>query len=224
MESKRGGGSGQGGSEGKAVTRSSYHHGDLAGALLVVSLELIEQSGVEAFSLRDAAARCGVAVSAAYKHYASKGAILGAVADVGFEALGDRMEREIELATPNLHGRREAEARLVATGRAYVLFASERPNLFRLMYGSQGPKGGSGDKRPDAPARRLSRLLVQALEDVLAANGKRGAEVETHKVIAWAIVHGFSMMVVDGLWKKPGKKALDDMIAELGQAVVRSLR
>ncbi len=224
MESKRGSGHAQSGPAARTVARSTYHHGDLADALLVVSLELIEQSGVEAFSLRDAAARCGVAVSAAYKHYESKGAILHAVADVGFAALGDRMQKEIDLATPHLHGKREAEERLVATGRAYVLFASERPNLFRLMYGSVGPKGGSGDERPDAPAHRLSRLLVRALEDVLAANGKRGAEVEKHKVIAWALVHGFSMMVVDGLWTKPGKKALDDMIAELGQAVLRSLR
>ncbi|APR82185.1 Transcriptional regulator, TetR family protein [Minicystis rosea] len=204
--------------------RQSYHHGELAESLSRVALELIEKDGVEAFSLRDAAARCGVAVSAAYKHYDSKAAILHAVADLGFQTLADRMKDEGERSTRALTGTRAAEARLVATGRAYILFASEHPNLFRLMYGPHGPKGGGTDARPDAPARRLTRLLVGSLKDVLTAYGKEDADVEVHMVIAWALVHGFSMMVVDGVWTKPGKRALDDMIAELGQAVLRSLR
>ena len=62
---------------------------------------------------------------------------------------------------------------------------------------------------------------------MLRAYGRSGANVEAHKTIAWALVHGFSMMVVDGVWVHPGpnpRQGLDDMIAELGEAVLRSLR
>src|SRR4051794_32040621 len=103
-----------------------YHHGDLANALARVSLELVEERGVEEFSLREAASRCGVAVSAAYKHFASKGVLLEAVADVGFAALADRMESRRRRATRGLEGTRRAEAALVELGRTYILFAIER--------------------------------------------------------------------------------------------------
>src|SRR5262245_8244390 len=119
-----------------------YHHGDLANALLSVSLELVEQRGVKGFSLRQAALRCGVAVSAAYKHYESKDALLRTVADRGFEALGDQMDQDMLDAAQGLSGTAAAEAALVALGRRYILFAIERPHLFRVMYGPYGSKGG----------------------------------------------------------------------------------
>ncbi len=207
-----------------ARERSAYHHGDLPNALVREARALVEAHGVEAFSLREAAARCGVAVSAAYRHYPSRGALLAAVADLGFQALAERMEQRARRAAGGLAGVRRAEARLVEIGRSYVLFAIDHPNLFRLMYGPHGPKGGGADPRPDAPAHRLSAILVEALEDVMRAYGRAPTHVETHRVIAWALVHGFSMMVVDGVWAQTGKTTVEAMIAELGRAVLRSLR
>ncbi len=201
--------------------RTAYHHGDLTNALVRVSLALVEEHGVEEFSLRDAAARCGVAVSAAYKHFADKDALLGAVAEFGFAALGDRMVERVQQATRGRRGKRRAEAALVELGRTYILFAIERPKLFRLMY---GPIAGAGSGRRDSPAGRLSVLLVEAISDVMRAYGHAPAKLEANKTIAWALVHGFAMMVVEGLWTSGDERALHAMIAELGAAVLRSLR
>jgi AcrR family transcriptional regulator len=203
---------------------STYHHGDLANALARVAFELVERRGAEEFSLREAAARCGVAVSAAYKHFASKGELLHAVADRGFHALADEMERRLEVATQGARGTRRAEIRLFELGRIYILFATRRPHLFRLMYGPNGPKGGAGDRRLDAPARRISTLLVGALDEVATRYRHRATSPAANKVIAWAMVHGFSMMVIDGVWEPPSDEALEGMIRELGRAVLRSLR
>jgi AcrR family transcriptional regulator len=204
--------------------RRAYHHGDLPHALVSHSFDLVEAVGADAFSLREAAARCGVAVSAAYKHYASKEALLHAVADCGFVALVGRMEETIARNTEGLRSKAEAEARLVAVGRAYILFAVTRPNLFRLMFGPHGPKGGRGDIREDAPAHRVSTLLRTAMLDVLRGRNPRADDIEARKLVAWALVHGFSMMVIDGLWGVPDDAPLDDTIERLGQVVLESLR
>ena len=202
----------------------TYHHGDLANALVAASLALVEQHGLDDFSLREAASRCGVAVSSAYTHYASKDELLLAVADRGFHQLADQMERRVRAATRGLHGARRPETRLFEVGRQYILFATAHPNLFRLMYGPSGPKGGADDARPDAPARRIGALLLGALAEVETAAGRRHTSREAAMVISWSIVHGFAMMVIDGVWQPRGKGAFEAMIHELGQAVLRSLR
>ena len=66
--------------------RSPYHHGDLPSALKQAAVALIARHGVQGFSLREAATAVGVSPSAAYRHYADKAALLGAVAG---DALAD---------------------------------------------------------------------------------------------------------------------------------------
>lgn len=200
-----------------------YHHGDLANALVREARQLVEANGPEAFSLREAAGRCGVAVSSAYKHYASKGELLVALAEQGFRELADAIERRVKRATRGRAGVEEAEARLVEMGRTYILFAIEHPHLFRLMYGRHDAEVDRAQLR-SAEGRRVSVLLVGALRDVLRAYGRPDADVDASRVIAWAGVHGFSMMVLDGLWQVPGRRALEAMIAALGQSVLRALR
>jgi len=207
----------------RSPRRRTYHHGDLASALVDVTLRLVEVGGTESFSLRDAAGRCGVAVSAAYKHYASKGVLLEAVADRGFLALSDQMSATVERATGGLAGLAKAEACLVALGRAYIEFANVNRNLFRLMFGP-ALKGGRGDPRPNAPSHRPSVLLLTALEDVADLRGVSGENLESSKLFAWSAVHGFSTLLVDAIWEAPAEPALDRMIADLGAAVLRSLK
>lgn len=202
----------------------TYHHGDLARALAEESMELLERLGVEAFSLREAAVRCGVAVSAAYKHYASKGEVLHALADRGFTALGEQMETLCAQAVQGRTGVKAAEARLIAAGRAYVLFAVRRPHLFKLMFGPHGLKGGRGDPRADAPSHHLSRILVDALQAVADAHAPSSVDVQESKLFSWSLVHGFSTMIVDGVWTAPSEAVLEHMIEAIGQAMVRTLR
>lgn len=201
-----------------------YHHGDLANALAREARLLVEEHGAEAFSLREAAERCGVAVSSAYKHFASKHDLLQAVAAQGFDELADRIERRVRKATQGLSGPLEVEERLVEMGRTYILFALERPHLFRLLYGGHGLPGGDRELLRSESALRVTRLLLGALHGVRVLYGRSGANLELSMVTAWAGVHGFSMMVLDGLWKARSKAALDETISELGQSVLRSLR
>src|SRR2546423_10801996 len=104
---------------------STYHHGDLPAALLRAAGRVLEQKGIGALSLRDAARRAGVSHNAPYRHFADREALLGALAAEGFALLAKR-----------LRGQRGPEL-----GMAYVRFALEHPQRFRLMFGGVSRTG-----------------------------------------------------------------------------------
>ncbi|MGB6235906.1 MAG: helix-turn-helix domain-containing protein, partial [Bradyrhizobium sp.] len=51
------------------MTKSTYHHGNLASALVDAALKQVEQGGAEAVSLRDLAQSLGVSRAAPYRHF-----------------------------------------------------------------------------------------------------------------------------------------------------------
>jgi AcrR family transcriptional regulator len=106
---------------------SSYHHGDLRAALIAAAGLEIERIGYENLSLRELAASLGVSRAAPYRHFADRRALLTALAAEGFDRLAS-IYRNATGKTPETH--------LTASGRAYLAFAAERPQLFRLMFAS----------------------------------------------------------------------------------------
>src|SRR3954462_15476305 len=98
---------------------STYHHGDLPAALLRAAGRTLEKRGIGALSLRETARRAGVSHNAPYRHFSDREALLAALAAEGFAMLGER-----------LRGKAAREM-----GEAYVRFALEKPQRFRLMFG-----------------------------------------------------------------------------------------
>src|SRR5689334_19621575 len=103
--------------------KRSYHHGDLHSALLLTAGKMLEKEGLEALTLREVARRAGVSHSAPYRHFAEREALLAALAAEGFERLGAAQRKAAEAGG------------LRAMGEAYVAFALENPQRFRLMFG-----------------------------------------------------------------------------------------
>ena len=56
----------------KPRKRGRYHHGNLPIALVKAALELVEESGSEALTLREVARRVGVTHAAPYRHFKDK--------------------------------------------------------------------------------------------------------------------------------------------------------
>jgi AcrR family transcriptional regulator len=111
------------------VTKTGYHHGDLANALTEAALKIVEGEGADALSLRDLASSLGVSRAAPYRHFADRDALLAAVAAQGFEALADIYEAA--------HARAGAGTTRLRRGmRDYMGFAWSRPGLHRLMFES----------------------------------------------------------------------------------------
>src|SRR3981081_1380431 len=74
-----------------STSKAPYHHGDLRVALVRAAMELIEEGGETALSLR-AVSRCaGVSPAAPYRHYPDREALVSAVAAVGYRELAERL-------------------------------------------------------------------------------------------------------------------------------------
>ena len=56
-----------------STSTGPYHHGDLRAACLRAAMELLEEGGATALSLRAVARKAGVSAAAPYRHYANRG-------------------------------------------------------------------------------------------------------------------------------------------------------
>jgi len=173
----------------RSTPRAAYHHGDLRAAILRAAAEILEEQGVAALSLREAARRAGVSHNAPYRHFADRDALLAALAADGFAQLGTALE------SAGAGGPR-------ARGEAYVHFALEHPQRFRLMFG--------GLLRLDAhpvlreAAARTYRELVGAFEAVV---GREGAPVAA--AAAWSLTHGLAQLLLEGHFTQTARNAED---------------
>src|SRR2546428_10887865 len=104
-----------------------YHHGNLRQALIDAALELIEERGVPALTLREVARRVGVTHAAPQRHFAGRAALVAAVAEQGFRGLG------AHVAAVRASARTPAQ-QLRALGVAYVEYALAHPAHLRVMF------------------------------------------------------------------------------------------
>lgn len=177
--------------------KESYHHGDLANALVRAATARIELGGSEGCSLREVARDVGVSPNAAYRHFEDKSALLTAVAAEGFDLLSLRMQEAMaSVGSVSVRAGDAAIERLKAVGRAYVALAAEKPELFRLMYGPNGRSCldlKSGQLKEPSPGELLGRVLDALVEaGILKPERRAMAEVSV-----WAAVHGFASLSID---------------------------
>ena len=107
--------------------KQAYHHKDLRNALVDEAIAMLADGGTSNVTLRELARRLGVTHTAPYAHFADKKALLEVVADAGFQRL-----HEVLLAA-RMRANDPVSA-FEAMGFAYVQFARDNPNWYRLMF------------------------------------------------------------------------------------------
>ncbi|MCZ2496377.1 TetR/AcrR family transcriptional regulator [Xylophilus sp. Kf1] len=190
---------GKTGLTGVARAERAYHHGDLRAALLAAAEHEVVENGVVGFSLRAAARRAHVSHAAPAHHFASAAGLLAALKDAGFARMAAAIARRMAAAdaTPT--------ARLAAAGKAYVAFAREHPQLFRLMFTCQpGEAAHAPDAPPDASGHAFGQLET-CIVDVLGPDAD-ARQVATGVAAAWGLVHGLACLITDGVatFMQPG--------------------
>ena len=106
-------------------------------------------------------------------------------------------------------------ARFKAAGSAYVGFAADHPEIFRVMFGECGAECRSAT--PENEETETSWTLLGQALDALVADGflrperRVGAELKV-----WTVVHGFASLSLDGLAAAPTQRereaALDALL------------
>jgi len=197
--------------------RDRYHHGDLRRALLDEALRTIQQDGVDALTLRTIGVRLGVSRTALYRHFTDKRALLSSVATEGFRLLTKRLLNAWKAG--GIRG-------FNAMGVAYIRFAMGNPSHYRVMFG-----GFVDDGPRDDDLMRESTAAFQALVDAILALQQEGAVRKDDALqlaqFIWAVVHGVSMLIIDGQLAHH-RAPIDDLIQfaveRINTGVARSVR
>jgi AcrR family transcriptional regulator len=155
--------------------KRTYHHGDLRAATLQAASELLEKQGPDAIVLREVARRAGVSHNAPYRHFPDRDALLIALAAEGFRLFARHVQGR---AGPDM-------------GEAYVGFALQHPQLFRLMFGGKVKLGS------DPELSAASRGAYEGLVAVFRARNDV-AQPELAAAAAWSLVHGLAHLLMDG--------------------------
>ena len=127
------------------AARSTYRHGDLRRSLLAAGIALAQDGGPEAVVLREATRRAGVAPNAAYRHFASREALLQAVRAAALSRLALAIEAELAAIGRRRHAAAFARASLRAVGAAYLRFALDETGLFRTAFAPRHDVADAGD-------------------------------------------------------------------------------
>lgn len=136
--------------------------------MLGAAAKIIEKEGLAGLSVREAARRAGVSHNAPYRHFPNRDALVAALAAEGFTQLSKALE--------NRSGR--------DLGEAYVRFALEQPQRFRLMFAVE-----------QHPELQMLSLLEKAFSGL-------GGEGQYAAAAAWSLVHGLALLVLDGHLEK----------------------
>ncbi|KOG88008.1 TetR/AcrR family transcriptional regulator [Streptomyces varsoviensis] len=163
--------------------RNTYHHGDLRNALLRATRELVKERGARGFSVSEAARRAGVSISAPYRHFADRDAMLAATAQLAFTELETQFAALVlEEPLP------ECAARIAV---AYVAFARQDPARFEVMFAS------GIDKASHPELLEQTRRVQERLEAALQPHVPR-EEVVGRAAELWAIAHGVASLALGG--------------------------
>jgi len=202
---------------GVTKARRGYRHGDLRRALLDAGVALARAGGPDAVVLREATRRAGVVPNAAYRHFASRDALLQAVRAAALAALANAMEAELARLPPGWGAANDARARLRATGLAYVRFALEETGLFRTAFGVPPAQPGVADPAA-AGASGLNpfQMLGAILDQMVAAGVLPAARRPAAEYLAWSAVHGLAMLAIEG----PLRRLSHPEVAALAQRVL----
>ena len=174
-----------------------YHHGNLRNALVDAALELAREGGPDQVVLREASRRVGVSHNAAYRHFSDRDELLHEVCARCMSELARLIERRVAAAADG-DGVEAEQARLHASGLAYVEFALSEPGWFRTAFaaterGILGPGEGVGDS-----GCTPFELLNLRLDAYAAVGGLPPDRRPLAEYAAWAAVHGIATLLTDG--------------------------
>lgn len=172
-----------------AADARTYHHGDLALALMDAAIVRIADEGTENLSLRALARQCGVSPTAPYRHFPSKRCLLAALATRGFQGLKRHCEEGLAAAEPDL------EARLMALGKAYIEFAVDNPTTYQIMFGSV-LEDFSEYQQLAAAAESSYSVVLGVMEQVKAQQSNTKLSAIDLGGVAWSGVHGIASLLL----------------------------
>jgi AcrR family transcriptional regulator len=195
----------------KKIKQKPYHHGDLYETLVKAGTELLNEEGLDNFTLRECARRAGVSHAAPKNHFDSVEDLLSEIAARGFEQfvseLGARADSAF-IQTP--------DDRMIAMGRAYIAFARANPAIYLMMFRHQQQFSKSQHLM-----QASHDAWMQLEESVAAVLGPGRDDARARAAHVWALVHGIASLIIDKRFPAnvDPELVIDQSLSTLPQAI-----
>jgi AcrR family transcriptional regulator len=145
--------------------------------LVLAGVDLLEEEGLAALSLRAITRRVGVSHGAPRRYFPTHNSLLAAIAATGLADLAGRLTAEAA---------GDAREQLIELGRRYLAFAAERPAMFELIFRHDLLEGAGGN------LRTTTLPLLESLTRIVATEAPSDAAERT--VGLWTNLHGLAVL------------------------------
>lgn len=146
--------------------------------ILDAALALVREEGMEALNARALAGRLGCSTQPLFRAFDSMEQLKNAVIEEAQRLYDVYIEQSKTQEGPPYK----------ATGMAYVRFAKQEPELFRLLF--------MRDRRgEDIPAAMQDSHIDYLLDTIVNATGLTHGQAYTFHLVMWIYVHGLASMV-----------------------------
>ncbi len=173
-----------------------------------LALKAFAEQGVDGISLRGLATAAGCSRSTPYRYFKNKADIFAAVRQSEFQRMADQTERAAQEES-------DPQKKLVALARAYVNFAMERPDAYRVMYSVNQQ---DEQRYPDLlkQIKRTQQPMANAVHEAIADGSIHGDPLNIVHIL-WAGLHGIISLHLSD------KLHMGRDIQELAEVMIRSL-
>lgn len=163
-----------------AQRRRMQSRADARRAILDATEGLLVEGGIEAFSMRRLAERCGYTAPTIYHYFGDKQALIDELVEERCRVLLRGLKRVAVGA--------DAFENLLALGLAFVRFGLRYPTFYRLL------SMPIDEGRTPPPSAEAARVLLQSPLVTLGAEGRVPAGVEAASQAIWAYLHGHILL------------------------------
>ena len=196
-----------------------YHHGALRDALLQAAERVLERDGLAGLTLRAVAREAGVSHAAPTHHFGDLTGLVSELAAIGFRQFNTAMAGACGPGVAPMQ-------RMLARVRAYVAYAQAHPGMYGLMFRTE---------RLDYSRPALLEASRASFAGLAGAIGASRQEHISDDALtldqaaaiarAWSLVHGFTMLLLDGrlkdvLSRSPGGTGVESLLEAMMKTTV----
>jgi AcrR family transcriptional regulator len=177
---------------GGASEETPYHHGALRAALLEAAERVLEREGLAGLTLRAVAREAGVSHAAPTHHFGDLTGLVSELAAIGFRRFNTAMIAAVAGATTQTE-------MAMARARAYVAYAQAHPGMYGLMFRNErlDYSRPSLHEAAEASFAGLAGAIAASRHEQIS-EGALSLDQAAAIARAWSLVHGFTMLLLDG--------------------------
>lgn len=190
--------------------RRSRHREEARRAILDATEAILLEDGVEQFSIRKLATRCGFTAPTIYHYFRDKDGLIDALLEERFSRLLQRVRR-VQLGADQVANMREH-------ARAFLRFGRGNPAFYQLMM--RGERNGK--ERTVRAAEQAREIMSGPLERLLAEGRLYTDDLAAAQQSLWAVLHGLISLQISNP-SHPWSKNLSDVALDaMLRGIVRS--